>query len=82
MLLQNGHVLVAGGDYYDGVNAGFLTECELYDSAAGTWSVTGSMATPRDGASAVLLPDGRVLVAGGDTDFNNIPTAEAEIYTP
>ena len=81
-LLQNGDVLVAGGDYYDGVNAGFLTECELYDPVLGTWSVTGSMTTPRDGASAVLLPDGRVLEAGGDTDFNNIPTAEAEIYTP
>ena len=81
-LLQNGQVLVAGGDYYDGVNAGFLTECELYDPGLGTWSVTGSMATPRDGQRAVLLPDGRVLIAGGDTDFNGIPTALAEVYTP
>jgi Galactose oxidase, central domain len=81
-LLQNGQVLVAGGDYYDGVNAGFLTECELYDPAPGTWSVTGSMSTPRYGARAVLLPDGRVLEAGGDTDFSGIPTASAELYTP
>jgi galactose oxidase-like protein/Kelch motif protein len=81
-LLQNGQVLVAGGDYYDGVNAGFLTECELYDPALGTWSVTGGMSTPRFGGQAVLLPDGRVLVAGGDTDFSGIPTASAEIYTP
>ena len=81
-LLQNGQVLVAGGDYYDGINGGFLTECELYDPALGTWSATDSMATPRSGARAVLLPDGRVLTAGGDTDFNYIPTASAEIYTP
>src|SRR5262249_23838267 len=49
-LLQNGQVLVAGGDYYDGVNAGFLTECELYDPTLGTWSVTASMGTARLGA--------------------------------
>ena len=81
-LLQNGQLLVAGGDYYDGVNAGFLTECELYDSAVGTWSVTASMSTPRYGARAALLRDGRVLEAGGDTDFSGIPTALAELYTP
>jgi hypothetical protein len=81
-LLQNGQVLVAGGDYYDGVNAGFLTECELYDPAVGTWSATGSMATPRFGARAVPLADGRVLEAGGDTDFSGTPTASAELYSP
>jgi N-acetylneuraminic acid mutarotase len=81
-LLQNSQVLVAGGDYYDGVNGGFLTECELYDATLGTWSVTASMNTPRSGAQAVLLRNGQVLVMGGDTDFSNIPTATAEIYTP
>jgi len=79
-LLQNGQVLVAGGDYYDGINAGDLSECELYDPTLGTWSVTGSMATPRDGESAVLLADGRVLTAGGSSNFNYI--ALAEVYTP
>src|SRR5207253_6038979 len=74
-LLQNGQVLVAGGDYYDGINGGFLSECELYDPGFGNWSATGSMATSRNGARAVLLPDGRVLIAGGETDFNYIPTA-------
>ena len=77
-----GQVLVAGGDYYDGINAGFLTECELYDPTLGTWSVTASMSTPRFGARAALLRDGRVLEAGGETDFNYIPTASAELYSP
>jgi len=81
-VLQNGQVLIAGGDFYDGVNAGFLTECELYDPALGTWSVTASMSTPRYGARAALLRDGRVLEAGGDTDFSGVPTALAELYTP
>ena len=81
-LLQNGQVLVAGGDYYDGINGGFLTECELYDPVLGTWSVTASMSTPRYGARAALLLDGRVLEAGGETDFAGNPTPLAEVYTP
>jgi N-acetylneuraminic acid mutarotase len=81
-VLQNGQVLVAGGDFYDGVNFGALTECELYDPVLGTWSVTASMSTPRYGAKAALLRDGRVLEAGGNTDVNFIPTATAELYSP
>src|SRR5215471_12518957 len=81
-LLQNGQVLSAGGDYYDGVNGGFLSECELYDPGLGTWSVTAAMSTARAGAKAVLLRNGQVLVMGGLTDFNYIPTASAELYTP
>jgi hypothetical protein len=81
-VLQNGQVLVAGGDFYDGVNFGVLSECELYDPTLGTWSATASMSTSRFGARAALLRDGRVLEAGGDTDLNFIPTATAELYSP
>ena len=81
-VLQNGQVLVAGGDFWDGVNFGALSECELYDPALGTWSATASMNTPRFGARSVLLRDGRVLEAGGETDFTDTPTASAELYTP
>ncbi len=81
-LLQNGQVLVAGGDYYDGVNGGILTACELYDPTLGTWSATASMNTLRFGAKAVLLRNRQVLEAGGVTDFINTPTASAELYTP
>jgi N-acetylneuraminic acid mutarotase len=81
-LLQNGQVLVAGGDYYDGVNAGVLTESELYDPALGTWSATASMTTPRFGAKAVLLRNGKALQAGGEPDFTDTPTPSAELYSP
>lgn len=37
----------------------------LHTLSAGTLTKTGSLVTPRDYATATLLPDGRVLVAGG-----------------
>jgi len=81
-LLPNGKVLIAGGDYYDGINAAVLTESELYDPILGSWSVTTSMGTPRFGAQAVFLRNGKVLEAGGDPDFSDTPTASAELYSP
>src|SRR5438045_4152527 len=33
--------------------------------ASGTWVAKGSMAAPRSGACAAVLPDGRVLITGG-----------------
>src|SRR5262249_9666127 len=46
-----------------------------------TWSYTGSMTTPRRSHTATLLPNGKVLVAGGSDDVDNI-LASAEVYDP
>ncbi len=75
-LLGNGKVLVSGGtSAFPSVVP--LTSAELYDSAAGTWSATGSMGSTRSHHSATLLSNGKVLVAGG---FGNL--ASAELYDP
>src|SRR5260370_24093360 len=48
--------------------------------SSGTWTKTGSLNTTRAGHSATLLPNGQVLVAGGEgtTGFLN----SAELYDP
>jgi len=44
-----------------------------------SWTPTGSMARPRDGAIAVPLQDGKVLVVGGNS---NVAGPAAEVYDP
>src|ERR1035437_3553433 len=46
----------------------------------GTFGVTGSMSTPRGGATATLLADGRVLVVGGHNSESVL--ASAELFSP
>lgn len=76
-LLLDGKVLLAGG-YTGGDDSPFLAEntAELYDHETGTFAVSGVMASARAGHTATRLPDGRVLIAGGNAG------TDAEIYDP
>jgi len=77
-LLQNGEVLVAGGQ---DANYNSLASAEIYNPATGTWALTGSMTTARAAQVAALLQNGEVLVAGGmSTGGGQIGTAE--VYNP
>jgi len=49
--------------------------------SAGMFTPTGNMTGPRSQHSATLLPDGRVLIAGG-TSSNTSILASTEIYDP
>ena len=53
----------------------------LFDPSSWTWTATRSNATQRHDNAAILLPDGRVLVAGGHAP-GDFPTATAELYDP
>ncbi|APV48931.1 hypothetical protein BWI17_04070 [Betaproteobacteria bacterium GR16-43] len=76
-LLPDGRVLVAGGTTVNQSPPLNLASAEIYDPATNTWSATGSMIAGRQSAAVVVLPDGRVLVIGGDST-----AAAAEIYDP
>jgi subtilisin-like proprotein convertase family protein/N-acetylneuraminic acid mutarotase len=87
-LLTNGLVLVAGGDdeFLAVSNNGvWLSSAELYNPATGKWTPTVSMHNARYLHTATLLPDGKVLVAGGYSpgDIGGIGlTSSAELYDP
>jgi hypothetical protein len=46
------------------------------------WSPTGSLSTARRNHTATLLPNGKVLVAGGSSDLFYNSTSDAELYDP
>lgn len=81
-LLQDGRVLIAGGALRldPGTSNVILSSAEVYDPATGTFTPTGSMNTPRHNHIAVLLPDGKVLIAGGSGEGDAL--ASAELYDP
>lgn len=66
-LLQDGHVLVAGGANLDpatNTTDSFLTSAELFDPSAGTFSPTGGMPEGLALHTGTTLQDGKVLLAG------------------
>jgi N-acetylneuraminic acid mutarotase len=68
-----------------------LATVEVFDPATGRWSPTGSMRFARAGAAATTLSDGRVLVVGPSSSYNDAPGdvtmdarafGTAEVYDP
>ncbi len=91
-VLLDGRLLMAGGNGPGGVR---LASAELYRPSLTDdhWAPTASMRTARSAHTATLLPNGEVLVAGGQTSFDNFrtvgpgccniaPLASAELYHP
>jgi Kelch motif/Galactose oxidase, central domain len=66
--LRDGRVLVTGGlDTHDWDRWQSYSSTYVYDptTTAGTWTKVGLLDTARAAPAAAVLPDGRVLVAGG-----------------
>src|SRR5436853_442598 len=90
-VLQNGKVLIAGrtgitispcAELYDPVG-GPVRTAELYDPVADTFtSIASTMSVERQFHTATLLPNGKVLLAGGLTNAGSVATATADLYDP
>ena len=88
--LSDGRVLILGGsDEHDGQPA--YTSAEIYDPTRNTFSATGDMNSARYKlqGTAVLLSNGKVLVAGGankaevfDPSTNTFSYAPGDLETP
>ena len=80
-ILPDGRVLVLGGSFdpYSG-QATSRSSAEIYDPSSNTWSSAGNMSDGRFRFTATTLPDGRVLVVGGQHEQQIYDTAE--IFSP
>jgi Fe-S cluster assembly iron-binding protein IscA len=81
-MLDNGKVLIAGGDSNTSLIGFVVASAELYDPAIGTFTPTGFMTSARAGHSATLLNNGKVLVAGGYLNCYQCFSSSAELYNP
>jgi hypothetical protein len=80
-LLPDGKVLIAGGQtQICCIPPTVFSSAELYDPTTGSFTPTGEMTTARSGHSATLLPDGKVLIAGGF--HSRASLTSAELYDP
>jgi hypothetical protein len=81
-LLQNGKVLIVGGFDSSSYNAQALADAVLYDPSRDTWSRAASMPAPRGDHIAVLLNDGRVLIAFGTDAATGGSSPSPLLYDP
>src|SRR4029077_349939 len=76
-LLNDGSVLVTGA-FCSGGSIYPDNAAELYDPSTGTWRATGNMNVARVNTAATLLPNGQVLISGGNA--TSLGGRSAELY--
>lgn len=95
IVLDNGNILVTGGDEKPGAVRGYYSlppfarmSTEIYNPSNGEWNTVGSMINEHGaGHTATLLPSGSVLVTGGmqdaeEKDVPRITSPHSELYDP
>src|SRR6185295_15253394 len=76
-LLMNGKVLIVG----NAENDGFPGVAEMYDHSTAVFSNIGNTTAPHEFSTATLLPDGTVLIAGGQLPGGN-GAPGVDLYSP
>jgi hypothetical protein len=82
--LANGKILITGGFGANAFPSPALNATELYSGLTQTFTVPGATMTAlRAAHAATLLPNGKVLLTGGQIDNNNGDgSVTAELYDP
>lgn len=83
-LLNDGRVLIVGGADIGGTGGIMTNTAEIFDPTNGTFTLTGSMSSPRGYHTATILgTNGKVLIAGGKSGSSGSTALNsAEIYDP
>jgi len=81
-LLPNGTVLISGGGRGSSKRSVTVFKtAEVYDPGANTFTAVGTtMTTARLFHTATLLPNGRLLLTGGDSDLTGPALDTAEFF--
>ena len=82
-VMPDGKVLVTGGSRDNNGNGGYVTDAEVWDPETGEWT---TLEVPHEHArlyhsTALLLPDGRVMIGGGGAPGPRNYT-DVEYYSP
>jgi hypothetical protein len=80
--LGDGRVLIIGGESWDGTTTVPESTAELYEPAAGVFTLVGQMAFNGWYHTATLLPNGKVLIVGASIDTNRGGAPTVEIFDP
>lgn len=79
--LSDGRVLITGG--YSSAQRKTLATAEIFDPVSNTFTLLSStMSDARMDHTATLLPDGRVLIAGGWNSLKNRTVASVDLFDP
>lgn len=80
--LDDGRVLLAGGGWSTPSDV-ILPSAYVFSPTTMDWTPVPSMSSPRAYHTATLLPDGRVLVTGGETAISGVTSVTScEIFDP
>ncbi len=80
-LLNDGRVLILGGNYIENNRSVLATTAEIYDPNTNSFSQI-PMLNPRYNHTATLLKDGKVLIAAGYASVNSPVSQSLDIFDP
>ncbi len=75
--MNDGRLLISGGNN----SLGSIAQCEVFNPLTGKWFLTDSLLIERGWHSAVLLPNGRVLLTGGG-NLDSLFIFTCELFDP